>query len=177
MDYLASCNYDVEKKRASSAYDRSQRTVRIALGIIIMPVLVIAPSWEYVSFSGPIPRDSLLSWVGLVLFAGAILLMALSMRTLGNAFTVRLGVQQDQHLVTSGPYRVIRHPGYLSYIITFLSIGLSMSSLTVLALAVLSIPFFVWRIQHEEQMLIAEFGDEYKTYKLQTKWRLIPLIY
>ncbi|MCL5949210.1 MAG: isoprenylcysteine carboxylmethyltransferase family protein, partial [Candidatus Bathyarchaeota archaeon] len=122
-------------------------------------------------------RGGLLSWVGLLLFAGAILLMALSMRTLGNAFTVRLGVQQGQRLVTSGPYRVIRHPGYLSYFITFLGIGLSMSSLIMLVLTILSIPFFVWRIQHEEQMLITEFGDEYKTYKQQTKWRLIPLIY
>ncbi len=159
------------------AYDRSQRAVVIALSIVIVPVLIIAPSWEYVHLSGPIPRDGLLSWVGLLLFAWGILLMSLAMRALGNAFTVRLGVQPGQSLVTSGPYRLVRHPGYLSYIFSLTGIGLSLSSLIALGLAILAIPFLLWRIQHEEQMLVVEFGEEYKTYKKQTKWRLIPLVY
>lgn len=158
-------------------YDRSQRVAVIAISVVTLPILIMGPPWEYAHFSGPIPRDGELAWAGLSLFSLGIVSMSLAMRALGNAFTVRLGVQPGQRLVTSGPYHFVRHPGYLSYILSLLGIGLSMSSLIALGMAILSAPFFIWRIQHEEQMLAAEFGEKYETYKKQTKWRLIPLVY
>src|SRR3990170_2469318 len=53
------------KSGIPSAYDRSQRVVVIALSILAVPVLAMAPSWEYAHFSGPIPRDAPLAWIGL----------------------------------------------------------------------------------------------------------------
>lgn len=43
---------------------------------------------------------------------------------------------------------------------SLLGIGLSLSSLSALGLAILVIPFLLWRVQHEEQMLAAQFGEE-----------------
>jgi len=160
-----------------SAYDRSQRVIVTALSIVTVPVLIVALPWEYAYFAGPIPRDGPLAWVGLALFAAGIALASAAMQALHGLFTTRLGVQPGHRLVTSGPYRWVRHPGYLSHILCLTGVGLALSSLVALGLTILVAPFILWRIQREEDMLAAEFGEEYRTYMQQTKWRLIPLVY
>jgi len=161
---------------APSAYDKTQRVMVIASGLVSVPLLIVAPPWEYAHFAGPIPRDGPLAWTGLALFAAGITLQAAAMWALRGFYTVRLGMQLGHHLVTSGPYRLVRHPGYLSYILSMTGIGLALSSLVGLGLAILVVPFILWRIQHEEEMLVVEFGEEYRTYMQQTK-RLIPLVH
>jgi len=162
---------------APSAYDKTQRVIVIVLSAVSVPVLVVAPAWEYAHFAGPIPRDGPLAWTGLALFATGIVLQTGAMWALYGMYTVRLGVQPGHHLVTSGPYRLVRHPGYLSYLVSMTGIGLALGSLVGLGLAILVVPFILWRIQHEEEMLSAEFGEEYRTYIQRTKWRLMPLVY
>ncbi len=56
-------------------------------------------------------------------------------------------------------------------------IGLALSSLVTLGMTILVVPLFLWRMQQEEEMLLAEFGGEYQTYMQKTKWRLIPLVF
>jgi protein-S-isoprenylcysteine O-methyltransferase Ste14 len=161
----------------SSAHDRKQRAMVVISGFLTVPLLIIAPPWEYAHFGGPLPRDGSLSWFGLVLFAGGIALQSSAMLALHGLYTVRLGVQPGHRLVTSGPYRWVRHPGYLSYLLSLIGIGLALSSLIGLALTAWVLPFILWRIKSEELMLLAEFGDKYQTYSQQTKRRLIPLLY
>ncbi len=158
-----------------SEYDRQQRWV-YSSGAVIIPFLVVAPPWEYVNFGGPIPRDGPLAWAGLVTFALGILLLGAAMKALGKMYTSYLGIQPGHHLVTSGPYRFVRHPGYLSELMVMFGIGLSLSSLVGLALGVASVALVLYRIGSEEQMLVDEFGDEYRSYMKRTR-RLIPSIY
>jgi protein-S-isoprenylcysteine O-methyltransferase Ste14 len=54
--------------------------------------------------------------------------------------------------------------------------ALAMSSLIAIVLSILFVPILIWRIHHEEEMLLTEFGDGYRSYMRRTK-RLIPLIY
>jgi len=162
---------------APSAYDKTQRVMVIGLSVVSVPLLVVAPPWEYAHFAGPIPRDGPLAWIGLALFGTGIALQAGAMWALYGMYTVRLGVQPTHHLVRSGPYRSVRHPGYLSYLVSMTGIGLALGSLVGLGLVILVVLFILWRIQHEEEMLAAEFGEEYRTYRRQTRWRLIPLVY
>ena len=164
------------QRGASSAYDRKQRVIVVLTAVAVLPALVAAPPWEYAHFNGPIPRDGPLAWAGLVLFAAGITLQSAAMWALRGFFTVRLGVQPEQRLVTSGPYRCVRHPAYLSYLLSMTGIGLALSSLVGLGLAVMIVPFFLWRISGEEKMLVAEFGDAYRAYQRQAR-RLIPLVY
>lgn len=159
-----------------SPYDGKQEVVLVGLGIITVPLLIAGPAWEYTRFTGPLPRDGPLGWAGLVLFATGIGLQAASMRALGTSFTVRLGVEPQQRLVTSGPYRLVRHPAYLSYIVSVTGIGLALSSLIALAVAALMVPFLLWRTRAEERMLLAEFGEEYREYVRRSR-RLVPWVY
>jgi protein-S-isoprenylcysteine O-methyltransferase Ste14 len=164
------------RRGAKSAYDRSQRAV-LALGILALVGLVLLPPWEYAHFAGPFPRDGLLAWTGLCIFAAGIALQLAAFRALRGFYTSRLGMQPGHRLVTGRPYRWVRHPGYLSNLVCLAGIGLALSSIAGLALTVFVVPLIVRRITYEEEMLAAEFGEAYRVYRQQTRWRLVPLIY
>lgn len=148
------------QRGVSSTYDKSQRAFTAIGGPIMLALIFVAP-WEYANLAGPIPRDGL---------------QAAAMWALHGLYTSRLGVQPGHLLVTSGPYRLVRHPGYLGAILCLTGMGLALSSLIAMALSVLFVPVLLWRIGREEEMLLTEFGEEYQTYMRKTK-RLIPLAY
>ncbi len=160
----------------ASAYDRKQMVVYVVDGVIVIPALVVAVPWEYTHFTGPIPRDDAVSWAGLTLFALGVVVLAAAMRTLGELYTLYLGIQPRHRLVTTGPYRYVRHPGYLGEVLAMFGTGFALSSITGLVLAFLSLLLVLKRDKPEEEMLTAEFGDEYRKYTGRTK-KLIPFIY
>ena len=157
-------------------YDLGKNWLVILSSIVAVPFLVLIPPLEYTGFTGPLPRDSLLSWLGLSVYTSGIVIQAIAMWQLRTFYTVRLGVADHQKLVTTGMYSSIRHPGYFSYLLSITGIGLSMSSLATLILAVAIFLFLKSRIASEEEMMITEFGDSYKQYMRKTR-RLIPFVY
>jgi protein-S-isoprenylcysteine O-methyltransferase Ste14 len=159
-----------------SAYDRSQRLI-LGLGIVALVALIVGPPWEYARFSGPIPRDGPLAWFGLALFAVGIVLQAAAFWSLRGLYTSRLGMQPGHRLVIGGPYRLVRHPGYLSNLVCLAGAGLALSSLVGLGLTLFVVPLIALRIGREEEMLIAELGQKYERYRQQVRWRLIPHVF
>ncbi len=164
------------RRGVPSEYDRKQRVI-VSLGTAALAVVIIASPWEYAHFAGPIPRDGTLAWAGLVLFAVGIVLQAAALWVLRGFYTSRLGLQPGHRLVASGPYRIVRHPGYLSNLMCMMGIGLALSSLLALGSTILVVPLIVWRIEREEEMLLTQFGVVYEAYKQKTKWRLIPGVF
>lgn len=158
-----------------SAYDSSQQRIYALLAVIYSVILFAVP-WEYAHFSGPIPRVGLLAWAGLAIFALGILFRSWAVWALHGFYTARLGIQPEHRLITTGPYRLVRHPGYLGEIASILGMSLALSSLIGLAMTVLMFPLLIWRIGTEEEMLQVQFGEEYREYMRRTK-RLIPGIY
>jgi protein-S-isoprenylcysteine O-methyltransferase Ste14 len=149
------------------------------MALLLIPAyvvgLVVIP-WEYAHFTGPIPRDGMLAWVGLALFALGALLGAWAMRTLSGFYTMRLNVTSGQMLVTTGPYAVVRNPGYLGNILALLGTSFALSSLVGIFLTLVAVVGLAIRIRREERMLLAEFGDRFRAYAQHTH-RLVPLIY
>jgi len=85
--------------------------------------------------------------------------------------------QEDQRLITTGPYQIVRHPMYLGVI--FLVNGFSLSLGSFLGILPMSL-FCVltgWRTYHEEQFLLHTFSSDYVTYCTQVKYRMIPLVF
>jgi len=163
------------QRGAASPYDKSQRAFTALGGPIMLALITVAP-WEYANLVGPIPRDGPLAWIGLILFGVGDVLQAAAMWALHGLYTSRLGVQPGHRVVKSGPYRLVRHPGYLGAIFCLTGMGLALSSLMAIGLSILFIPVLLWRMGREEEMLLTEFGEEYRAYTRKTK-RLIPLVY
>ena len=117
------------------------------------------------------------AWAGVALAAGGLGLRAWGMRTLGDAYSRTLRTTDRQRLVTAGPYRWIRHPGYLGSVAVWSGAALAFHSwLAALVVVLLMLFAYGWRIRAEELMLAERFGDDYRSYAAGTA-RLIPRIY
>jgi protein-S-isoprenylcysteine O-methyltransferase Ste14 len=115
--------------------------------------------------------------VGLALLAIGMVLRAWSVRTLGRFFRVTVAVADDQPLVDTGPYALLRHPGYTGMLLCCLGVGVALDSwLSVAAALILPTIGVLRRIEHEEAVLNTELGAKYTTYASRTK-RLVPGIW
>ena len=92
-------------------------------------------------------------WVvaGLTVAWAGMLLRLWSVLTLGRLFTTTVVVRPEQAVVTSGPYRIVRHPSYLGVMILLAGFGLSLGDLaSVAVMVVLPALGLIWRIRVEE---------------------------
>jgi protein-S-isoprenylcysteine O-methyltransferase Ste14 len=115
-------------------------------------------------------------WLGVVLFTAGGGLRLWPVFVLGRRFSGLVAIQPGHELVTSGVYRVIRHPSYLGLLINSLGWGLAFRSGVGVLLTALLIPPLLARIHAEERLLRTQFGGEYDAY-LNRTWRLIPGLY
>lgn len=115
--------------------------------------------------------------IGMVLFGIGLIIRIKSIVTLNEFFTYSVTKTINQTIIKTGPYKLIRHPGYLGQLIIFLGISTSISNwLSVLAM-IFPITFgYLYRIYVEEKFLIEQFGEDYLSYQKRTK-RLIPMIF
>jgi protein-S-isoprenylcysteine O-methyltransferase Ste14 len=99
-----------------------------------------------------------------------------SMRTLGAFYSRTLRTEEDQRVVETGPYRLVRHPGYLGSVLIWTGFALSSGSLPVVA-GVTGVIGRTYgrRIDAEEQLLGRDLPG-YDDYAQRT-WKLIPLIW
>ena len=110
-----------------------------------------------------------------LLFAGAIL-RVWSIATLGRFHSGLVAIQPEHQLITSGPYRRLRHPSYLGVLMALTALPMIFGTwFPLLALPGVFVAL-KWRITDEEALLISHFGKEYEAYKSKT-WRLVPYFY
>jgi protein-S-isoprenylcysteine O-methyltransferase len=116
-------------------------------------------------------------WVGVAVMVGGLAVRLWSQAVLGRYYTSTLLHAADQPVLASGPYRLLRHPGYGGLLLAWLGAGLATTNWAVaLAIALLMVIAYSYRIAAEEAMLLGAFGDGYKEYMART-WRLIPYVY
>ena len=112
--------------------------------------------------------------VGLGVLAAGAALRIWAILALGRFFKFVVVIQDGHRVVTSGPYRLLRHPSYSGGLAGLLGVGIALDSWLSL-LAVVFIPLFavLVRIHVEEAKLAAALGPEYTLYASHTR-RLVP---
>lgn len=143
-----------------------------SLSTLIVPLLAV-----YERTHGPAAgRSPAWAATGLGLFLLGTVLGIAVWRALGRWYAPDPDVLPGQRLITSGPYRLVRHPMYTALLLALPALPLLLRSLWGLALSlVLIVPTLVLRIREEERLLLAVFGDEYQEYMTHT-WRLVPFV-
>ena len=114
---------------------------------------------------------------GLVGIATGLLLTGWTMRA--NTFfssVVRLQEERGHNLIQEGPYRLVRHPGYVGVILFFAGFNLGLGCLSGVAFAAVIGILLIYRIVREERFL-HEHLDGYSDYAQRIRWRLIPWIW
>lgn len=115
--------------------------------------------------------------IGSTLAIIGLIIRVTSILTLKQQFTYTVTKIDNQELIETGLYKIIRHPGYLGQLIIFLGISTSLSNwLSVLLMIIPVLLGYLNRINVEERFMIGQMGQKYIDYQNRTK-RLIPLIY
>jgi protein-S-isoprenylcysteine O-methyltransferase Ste14 len=154
--------------------DRGNRWV-IAAFLIIGLLAAYLPAWADRENVWRLDDDAV-RWLGVALLAAGGVLRLWPVAVLGRRFSGLVAIQPGHELVTTGPYRYIRHPSYLGLLICALGWGLAFNTAVGVLLALANIPPLVARMNAEERLLSSEFGAAYEVYRAETA-RLIPGVY
>jgi protein-S-isoprenylcysteine O-methyltransferase Ste14 len=120
-----------------------------------------------------IPKSALLA-IGLILLWCGVGFRLWAIHTLGKYFRVVVHLQPDHHVVSTGPYRYLRHPSYTGLLVALVAAEFTAGNWAALLVYIGFVFAGVrYRIQVEERVLLEGLGAEYADYAASTK-RLIP---
>jgi protein-S-isoprenylcysteine O-methyltransferase Ste14 len=158
--------------RGGGSRDRGTRIlIVVTIGAAFVLAAVVGSAAPSLRIPGPYRAVGLIvTWLGLAIRVWAI-------AALGSAFRTTVEVDPGQPVVSSGPYRWVRHPSYTGLLLIVSGFGFANGNWLALATCVLvPMPAVLLRIQVEEAELNRVLGDPYRAYQTRTK-RLIPRLW
>lgn len=133
-------------------------------GLVTFVILPARISWASV------PLPSALRWAGLALDVPTGVLGIRTIRSLGTNITDTVVTRRDHTLVTSGPFRYVRHPYYVATALVFDSNALMTANCFIALAGFAAVALLVIRTSTEEAKLVQRFGDDYRDYMSRTGW-------
>ena len=161
------------KKRLNAKEEQKEQKAVVALSGLMFSTAFIVAGLNY-RFSWIVTPDWLV-YVGAGVFLLAYVMYAEVLRE--NAYLSRtIEVQEDQKVIDTGLYGVMRHPMYSATLFLFLSMGVVLGSPISVAITLLYIPIIAVRMKNEEKVL-EEGLEGYAAYKKRVKYKVIPFIW
>jgi protein-S-isoprenylcysteine O-methyltransferase Ste14 len=172
-------NPDIIRERvtASSKSDTKNWDKWLMPVMILFPALIgLVAGWNH-RFGWPPIVPLSLQFIGLILYvlAQSFATWAMSVNTFFSS-QVRIQTDRGHSVISEGPYRFIRHPGYAGGILAIITSALILESYWALIPAVASIPFYCLRTSLEDKTLQAELPG-YQEYAQKVRFRVIPGIW
>jgi protein-S-isoprenylcysteine O-methyltransferase Ste14 len=141
--------------------------------LLIVAVAVVLLHFSGAHGSGTV--DSVgLEALGSALFAAGLGLAIWARIHLGRNWGMPMTRKEEPELVTSGPYRFVRHPIYSGILLALLGTALAINLYFLIVLALMG-PYFIHSARVEERLMAAEFPDAYASYRARSKM-LIPFV-
>jgi protein-S-isoprenylcysteine O-methyltransferase Ste14 len=113
---------------------------------------------------------------GLIMFLIFSWLQVWAYKSLGKDYAQDIVILKEHQLHTTGIYKFIRHPQYISQVLSDLGAGLALLSFTVVPIVILfELPLFIIRASVEDKLLQKYFGEKFAAYKKQSGF-IIPFI-
>ncbi|RDY70704.1 methyltransferase family protein [Halobacillus sp. SY10] len=161
-----------DRSGESGSYERRSFLLILAAVVVTLVFSLLMQEWDIgiIYYRG-------VWWIGLVVYAIGVGLRYWGILHLKDQFTRNVSVQEGDRLVSSGPYRLLRHPlytGLLFIIIGFCS-GLGNLYAALLCGIFMTIAL-LHRIKLEEAMLVEQHGERYRKW-CRSRYRLIPFVY
>ena len=178
---LAAMSISGYHRRRADRLDRKipMQEGRLSLALIRLVALayfaglltyLIHPAWMDWAHL-PVPEP--LRWLAAAGMVASIPLFFWLFSKLGKNVTPTTQVREQASLVTSGPYKWVRHPLYSVATMQVFLLSLAASNAFFAATALMTLLFLTWRTPKEEARLIERFGDEYREYMRRTG-RFLP---
>jgi protein-S-isoprenylcysteine O-methyltransferase Ste14 len=146
--------------------------VGIRVAIVLIALLLVRAR----AFNGQRPTsDPWLQGVGLAIFVLGLALAVWARVYLGRNWGTPMSHKVDPDLVTTGPYRTIRHPIYSGILVALVGTAVAVNWYWVIAVGLLG-AYFVYSAVMEERYMTTLFPDSYPEYKRSTKM-LVPFVF
>jgi len=117
-------------------------------------------------FGPSLPGLPAAAWAAAAVGLAGILLRLWAVLTLRHRYTRTLLVHEDHAIERGGPYRFVRHPGYLGSLLCLNAIAFMSGAAPVFVASLLAtIPAYVYRVRAEDAMLVAALGAPYESYR------------
>jgi protein-S-isoprenylcysteine O-methyltransferase Ste14 len=144
--------------------------IRVAIALIVLLVLRL----RVFKGHGAITHDPWLQGTGLAIFALGLGLAVWARIYIGRNWGMPMSEKDDPELVTTGPYRTIRHPIYTGIILGMVGTAIAASVYWLIAVVLLG-GYFLYSAVMEERFMARQFPDTYPPYRARTKM-LIPFV-
>ncbi len=166
-------NPDLLRKRLNAKEEEKEQKAVVALsgGMFVAAFVVAGLNWRFQWLV--LPEWAV--WLAAAIFIFGYVLYGVVLRE--NTYLSRtIEVQEDQKVIDTGLYGIVRHPMYTATIILFLSMPLVLASPISFLIMLLYIPLIAKRIRNEEAVL-EEGLKGYREYKQRVKYKVIPYIW
>ena len=162
----------LKKRLDSKEEEKEQKTVIALSGIMFLAAFVVAGlNFRF----GWIILPRWVAYTATAIFLAAYLLYAEVLRK--NIYLSRtVEVQENQKVIETGLYGIVRHPMYSATLVLFLSMGLVLGSPISFAILLSYIPIIAKRMKNEEEVLLQGLKG-YEEYRRKVKYKIIPLIW
>ena len=146
----------------------------IYMGMVVLPLIYVFTSWLRLADYYPVPWTG---YLGAISFIASLWLLWRSHHDLGRNWSPTLEIREGHTFISSGIYQRIRHPMYTAFWLWSIAQALILPNWIagLGGIVAFSITYII-RVNQEEQMMIEQFGEEYKAYMQCTK-RLIPYLF
>ena len=160
---------------AAVGVKRGRTPWRHSAGVRVAIILVVLLLVRLGAFHGQaVTNDPWREGVGLAIFASGLGAAVWARRKLGRNWGSPMSRKVDPELVTTGPYRWVRHPIYSGIIVALVGTAVAVSWYWLIAVALLG-TYFVYSAVVEERELVRRFPDAYPDYARATRM-LIPFV-
>lgn len=143
--------------------------------MVAMIAAFLLPHLSFFSFVDFAPVNAALSSIGGVITVAGMALLVWARQTLGRNWSQTVSAKQEHELVTSGPYRRLRHPMYTGGLVACIGSAIVVGGPFVFLLVLLG-RIFIWRVGAEDRLLRRQFPDEFPDYARRTN-ALIPFVW
>lgn len=148
------------------------RELRIRAVIVVLAVVLV----RFGVFRGHgVQSDPWRAGIGLALFAAGLLFAIWARIHIGRNWGTPMTQKNDPELVTSGPYRLVRHPIYSGILLANIGTAAALSWFWLAAFGLAAI-YFIYSATVEEKFLTEQFPDAYPAYKRSTQM-LVPFLF
>jgi protein-S-isoprenylcysteine O-methyltransferase Ste14 len=140
-------------------------------------ILIIAAVFNLGTFSDEIKEEySTYRIIGLLIFIVFSWIQVAAFKSLGENYSQDIVVFKKHELKTNGMYKIIRHPQYISQLLSDLGAGVALMGYLIIPIVILvEIPLFILRAKKEDELLLEHFADDFVEYKRKSGF-FIPFI-
>ena len=175
--WMAFCVYWLVSAFGTKKYVPGSRrrgaAIRI-LFIVAVWLLFHSPAARRYVGHHPFSSDPTIQIAGILICAAGMAFAFWARVHLGRNWGVPMSLREGHELVTTGPYRLVRHPIYFGILLACLGSGLAADNWWWFIAFLFFLAYFTYSVRIEEKAMMRQFPDQYPEYKRKTRGSILP---